>query len=305
MDSDVLSRHFYRSLFKDALIEASGSQFQVLFERLMKYAYGSDFVVIEPWGKMGDKKCDGFLRSRRCLFQVYGPGQMTAQKTIAKIEEDFYGALDYWQVHFTEWVFVINLAKGLPPQILETLLGLEKKHPNVEFEIWTRDDLFRSFDRIPTTDLVAWFGPCYFSAESFRDLGLKDIVPVLKKIAAHCEVMEVDYQAVEPVPVGKIEANALSAALVDQLKSAFKKTRLVDQFFRSYHDPEYGNHLAKLFRGKYQSLKNGRTSDEIFLEMQVWVGGSSRGKPSHEAAVMTVMAYFFERCDIFEAPRGA
>jgi hypothetical protein len=39
--------------------------------------------------------------------------------------------------------------------------------------------------------------------------------------------------------------------------------------------------------------------DEIFTELQTFAGGMD-GVPSQQAAVLSVMSYFFERCDIFE-----
>jgi len=42
----------------------------------------------------------------------------------------------------------------------------------------------------------------------------------------------------------------------------------------------------------------------IFAELQSWAGGVQRGTPEHQLAVLTVLAYYFERCDIFEEPRG-
>ena len=35
------------------------------------------------------------------------------------------------------------------------------------------------------------------------------------------------------------------------------------------------------------------------MELQHFAGGMS-GTPQHQAAVLAVMSYFFERCDIFE-----
>jgi hypothetical protein len=46
------------------------------------------------------------------------------------------------------------------------------------------------------------------------------------------------------------------------------------------------------------------TPIEIFYEFQTWVGGSERGTAEHEMAVLTVIAYYFASCDIFEEPQG-
>jgi len=43
--------------------------------------------------------------------------------------------------------------------------------------------------------------------------------------------------------------------------------------------------------------------NRVFLEIQDWAGGSERGNAEHQLAVLTVIAYYFERCDIFEEPQ--
>lgn len=44
--------------------------------------------------------------------------------------------------------------------------------------------------------------------------------------------------------------------------------------------------------------------DLIFSELQKWAGGDELGGVEHQMAVLTVLAYYFERCDIFEEPRS-
>jgi hypothetical protein len=43
----------------------------------------------------------------------------------------------------------------------------------------------------------------------------------------------------------------------------------------------------------------GLGPDEIFGELQAFAGGMDR-EPSRQAAVLAVLSYFFESCDIFE-----
>lgn len=49
----------------------------------------------------------------------------------------------------------------------------------------------------------------------------------------------------------------------------------------------------------------GMTPDAIFGKLQEFAGGSQRGDSGHEAAVLAVLAYLFEQCDIFERPPEA
>ena len=69
--------------------------------------------------------------------------------------------------------------------------------------------------------------------------------------------------------------------------------------------PDLGGYgtTVNSFRTKYELLRHDLTPNQIFTELQTWAGGSDRGTPEHELAVLTVLAYYFERCDIFEEPR--
>lgn len=62
-----------------------------------------------------------------------------------------------------------------------------------------------------------------------------------------------------------------------------------------------GEQIAVAFRAKYAECKvQGLTPDEIFEHMQLYAGFG--GPPRRQVASMAVIAYFFERCDIFENP---
>ncbi|MGO9165847.1 MAG: ABC-three component system protein, partial [Candidatus Sulfotelmatobacter sp.] len=79
---------------------------------------------------------------------------------------------------------------------------------------------------------------------------------------------------------------------------------LVQNFFEQWHDQTLGERLAQTFKDKYVTLREQFTPNNIFAELQSWAGGNQRGTPEHELAVLTVIAYYFERCDIFEEPRS-
>ena len=89
---DRLQQLGYEKDFRIDFLEARGDAFQRLFERVMSLAYPRDFLACRPWGKVGDRKNDGYLPSQRTLFQSYAPNEMTAADAVKKITEDFDGA---------------------------------------------------------------------------------------------------------------------------------------------------------------------------------------------------------------------
>ncbi len=295
-----LQQAYYELKFENDFLRAKGDSFQELFERLMGLAYKADFMACRPWGNRGDRKNDGFLKSERRLFQVYAPNEMNEVKAIKKIREDFEGARAYWGKHFEKWVFAHNAVDGLPPHVQKVLLDFEAQNSGITIEPWGLEEFRVIFRRLTPEDMQSWFGPVP-TDETKAMLGFKDLQVVLEAIAGNTATTG---QPVKDVPIGKIEANALSESVATLLKAGMAKAPLVEAFFNQWHDMSLGERIAKSFQVKYEELQGKLLPNQIFAELQVWAGGGGRGTPEHELAVLTVMAYFFERCDIFEEPRS-
>lgn len=289
---------YYEQRFENAFLRAKGDEFQTLFERLMGLAYKADFMACRPWGNIGDRKNDGFLKSERRLFQVYAPNEMEATKAISKITEDFEGAKVHWGKHFDKWTFVHNATDGLPPHVQTLLLDFEKANPGITLEPWGLEELRLVFRRLSPDDLAPWLGPA-LTEETKAKLGFKDLQVVLESLAGKAAPFG---SAVKTVPPGKIEANDLSESVAILIKSGMTKATLVSAFFDAWHDETLGERLAVAFRAEYERLRGSLHPNRIFSELQAWIGGSELGPPEHQMAVLTVLAYYFERCDIFEEP---
>jgi hypothetical protein len=78
---------------------------------------------------------------------------------------------------------------------------------------------------------------------------------------------------VKKVRPKKIEVNQLSDSIATLLKQGITKSYLVKDFYCNWHDPTFGEHIAETFREKYKELRKNRTPNEIFCEIQSWVGG--------------------------------
>lgn len=295
-----LQQAYYEQKFENSFHRAKGNTFQEFFEKLMGFAYKADFMACRPWGNQGDHKNDGFLKSERQLFQVYAPNEMKEAQAIKKIQEDFEGAKEYWGELFDKWAFVHNAVDGLPPHVQKILLNFEKENPGIKLEPWGLEELRVVFRRLSLEDRQTWFGLAP-SAETKLRLGFEDLRVVLETLADGTAPSD---QAVKDVPRGKIEANALSENIATLLREGMTKAPLVEDFFDQWHDVALGERIAKSFRARYELLRDeDLIPNRIFSELQTWAGGAHRGTPEHELAVLTVMAYYFERCDIFEEPR--
>lgn len=291
---------YYELKFENLFLRSKANEFQLLFSTLMGYAHKEDFMACRPWGKVGDRKNDGFLRSEKRLFQVYAPDEMTAKKAVSKIEEDFNGGKEYWGAYFEKWSFVHN-AQALPPHIHKCILDFEAKNSAIRLDTWGFSELTTRLRLISYDDLVSWLGlPITQKVQTY--VGYKELEIVLNHISTH-HAIDHTYP-VQDVPVGKLESNMLSPAIVDHLKLGFVKSYMVGELFNKWHDPSYGERLATAFREKYKDLKaTSRVPSKIFYELQTWAGGEIRQAPEHELAVIIVLAYFFSTCDIFEPHR--
>jgi len=295
-----LQEAYFEQRFENAFLRAKGDEFQTFFEKLMGLAYKADFMACRPWGNRGDRKNDGFLKSERRLFQIYAPIKMTESKAIKKIREDFKGAKSHWGEHFDKWVFAHNAVDGLPPHVIKLLLDFEAQNPMIKIEPWGLEKFRDIFRTLPPEDMQAWFGSVP-TDETKAMLGFKDLQVVLETLAGRTVTPG---QPVKDVPMGKIEANALSESVAALLKAGMAKAPLVEAFFDQWHDFTLGERIAKSFRAKYEVLRGTFSPNQVFTELESWAGGGARGAPEYELAVLTVIAYFFERCDIFEEPRS-
>jgi hypothetical protein len=290
----------YEKDFRIAFLEAKGDGFQRLFEKLMSKAHPNDFVACRPWGNVGDRKNDGYLPSARILFQSYAPNEMSAVEAIKKINEDFEGAKEHWEKYFDEWTFVHNAPDGrLGPHIIEGLAKLKQENPKIKIGHCGYEEMLAKFRQLSLQDLESWFGPS-LTMEANVNLGYSDLLAVL----IHIKITPIPTTSeVKDVSRGKIEANLLSQAVADFLKIGMQKSLLVTQFFNNWKNPSYGEQIALAFKSEYFTLREATPRlhpDEIFGRLESWAGGMADTTPTHKAAVLAVMAYLFDKCEIFE-----
>jgi hypothetical protein len=295
---DRVTRFFFDQSFRIAFLERRGDAFQELFSSIMEKRYPrGDFQRVRPWGKEGDRKNDGYLRSRRTLFQCYAPDELRASTCVAKMDEDFTGALPHWTQHFDTWVFVHNASTGVGPGVAKKLLELEATRPPFKVEAWAFDELRKIARELSAEDLTDVLGP----VPSQRDvLGLRmvELIPVLDHMARLRPSAQPDLR---PVPPDKIARNLLSDAVAELLRIGMSRADLVKKYFRDR--PADEDRIASGFRRKYGELRDaGAAPDDIFSALQRYAGHDGDADPSRQVAVLTVLSHFFQTCDIFERP---
>lgn len=296
---DPYALAYYALSYRVAFFEKRGDAYQDFFSTVMEKRYPRDFQRTRPWGSTGDRKNDGYLRSQRTLFQVYAPNELEAAKAVTKIDQDFIGALTNWRDHFDTWVFVHNARDGLGPDVLRKLLDLAVAHAPIRLQHWGFEELRILVFELAEVDLAVLFGAAP-TRRGMISLQMAELIPLLDQIGRLHPTAAPDLR---PVPADKLKENLLSDHVATLLRAGMVREQLVRDYFRSRTDPRQRDQIAEAFRLRYAALRSdGRAPDDIFVGLQRWVGGENLGPAHHQEAVLAVLAYMFQECEIFERP---
>ena len=299
---DPLARSYYELKFRHEYTVAEGDAFQDLFVKLMSRAHPGDFTNVQPWGRDGDRKCDGYLASTRTVFACFGPKSFVPiSRALTKVKSDHAGALKHWKPYMNEWTLVHNDHRGLPPRMLELLLRLKAADSAVSVSNWDLEPLIAKVRGLAEADLVSLLGAAP-SAAQVRALRHDDLKPVVQALAG---VLAVGGSAADfrPVPPMKIEFNRLSAASRDLILVGLQAADRVRKFFDLW-EPGAGDRIALAFRTRYQELRSNadQTSDGILWSLYEFAGQGELTSTRQQAAVFALVAFLFESCEIFERP---
>ena len=299
---DGTQRSFYGLKFENTFLREKGKAFESFFARVMAHGFAGDFEAVRPYGLKGDLKCDGFRPSDGTVFQSYAPDSIKLADMLTKIAEDFEGARVHWGAKMKRWEFVHNDVRGLPAEAVRKLDDLRTANPAIQIATFSEAEMRAIVMRLALHQLEELFGAAP-SQRTLERLDFAALRPVL--IAIHRRDPGAEPPLAAPSAT-KLEHNALSLDAAALLRQGRRREKLVQDFFDAWPDPSFGEDVAEAFRARYQALKAVELSpDQIFGELQSFAGGME-GEPSHQGAVLAVLCYFFERCDIFEdVVRGA
>lgn len=289
-------RGWYELKFSWEFRSKFGTEFQDFFASIMERGYPSDFQKVKPYGRHGDRKCDGYHQSLKRIYQVYGPEKMQVTETNSKIDDDFHGVLEHWKDKMTIWVFVHNQWRGIPAEVLKKLLELDGTD-GVKILRWCEPELRDEFFRLPGDVQALLLGPAP-TAQVISRVEMRDVMHVANAIAQE-EIPPAG--EIHEVPAGKLKVNSLSIDVQNLLKMGSVRSKLVKKLFAEWHEPELGDRIARTFRSEYERLRSsGIMGDECFRHLWTFAGGGIQPSMKLEAAVLALLAFLFEECDIFE-----
>lgn len=285
-------------VFRQAFLERRENEFQNLFAQIMERR-DPGFQRVRPWGNQGDRKNDGWSPARRMLFQCYAPSTLTSTRLESKLADDYEGAIHHWEPYFDTWVFVHNDRDGMAPAIAARINELDSRSEHVACVPWGFAQLREEFACLHDADRRAILGPPLTPLD-FLVVDAASLRPLIEAIGYMSPDPSI---AVDPVPVNKIEANALEPAQVEFLRMGSGRAPLVaDYLENAYLLPSHADSIAEAVSDRYRRFRDeGRSAAEVFDLMLAWTCGGSIDT-TVTASALAVLAYFFDRCHIFEIP---
>ncbi len=289
-----------RFLFKLKIHEANGVRFEDLFTQVMNYAEPG-FQQIKPWGIIGDRKNDGYIKSKGIFFQVFAPEEKKSySKVIKKLETDFTGLIKQWNP-VNEFYFVFNDGyKGVnaDSEIALELIRQEYKLKETGFK--TAKDLENILFSLTEDQILSIIG---FLPDPINIKTLD--YSVLKEVIDHIMSLPLpdvkDSDIVVPNWDDKIQFNQISEIPARYLNNGYLMIGDLENYLNN-NSSFLAESLKVKIRQIYDSGKqNNLVGDEMFWF--IVAEASPRSESRYQTATIVIMAKYFEACDIFEEPQ--
>lgn len=326
MSDHIYANYVAVEFFKKTVLESEYLSYQKLFEEVMTKLYPNDFVKIEPKGKIGDKKNDGYLRGHGVFFQVYAPKDIENTSTIInaikKINNDFNGLLEYWNSIevVKEYYFVVNdKFRGTNPDIEKKISELQSNYNNISIKVLWSDNFVEYFRQLSLDKKFEIVGSVQLK---LNDIEI-DIINVnhLTQVITHIlDNLITDYDILDdkllvPNLNEKIKVNNI-VRFSNNLIQGANQYSIIDDYYR--RNPEDKKILQEKVVSSYfviekevlnnkldTYLTNSLTkADCIMMELSKKMMPTNFdetnkfSKKNFYDAVYVILAYFFESCDI-------
>ncbi len=302
-------KHIARVLFKLKVLTSDGQTFEDLFSKVMSYS-NKNFIQVKPQGRIGDRKNDGFDSTNGSYYQVYAPEklQLRENKILNKLKKDFEGLFNNWnnQVPIKQFYYVLNdKYKGVFPTVIDALTHIKiNKKLSVAKPFTPKDieELVFQLEDSSIYEIVGYISP-NLGTEVIQLAALGDVVEYL---IYNMDVIGEQGKLIVPDFDEKLQFNKLSDFVSNLLKNGNYQTYVLESFFQA-RSHSLKEDLRNVFSKLYQdALLEFKEYDAIEKSDVMFYSILKKAYPNqkliHEQAVLALMAYYFEACDIFEEP---
>lgn len=291
-----------RILFQKKIHESEGQAFEDLFTKIMNHAE-PDFIQIKPWSNTGDRKNDGYIKSKGIYFQVYAPEDIRKKysEVIAKLKTDFSGLLKQWNqsTPIKEFYFVVNdKYKGVSPDAELAIRDIVKNNNLSNGDFKTAKDLENLLFNLSDDQIQAIVGyiPNPTDIHNINYSILNEVILYIMQL---------------PIPQGNIEVSSVPDwnakikfnDLCDETKSFLEQGYIQVQDLEKYLSSNgdfLATELCKKMIEIYSEEKRNFCGDVLFWKIVEKI--SPKNEKTYMTFAIMIMAKYFESCDIFEKP---
>ena len=295
-EEKTLARH----LFVNRLLKANGQKFEDIFTAVMNYAE-PDFQQIKPWGNIGDRKNDGYIKSKGIFFQVFAPEEIEKSyvDVVNKIEKDFAGLISQWS-SVNEFYFVVNdKYLGVNADCEKKIQEIKEKHSLSKTGFFTSKDVENVLFALTDDQIlsVAGFLPDPMNMQTLDYSILNEVIEFVMKSALPdnmCGKMTV------PDWDEKIKFNQLTELTATYLSNGYLQIGVLENYLKNngkFLSDELHKKLYQIYTVEKEKRQAG---DDLFWAIVNEL--SPKTESIYQSAVIVLMAKYFESCDIFEEP---
>ena len=290
-----------RQLFQNKIFRADGQVFEDIFTAIMNYAE-ADFRSIKSWGNIGDRKNDGYIKTKGVFYQVYAPENIRKSYTdaINKLKTDFDGLKSHWNP-INEFYFVINdKYKGVNADCEQTIQEIKEKHHLNNAGFLTAKDLENILFNLDDDQIFLITGniPNPAAIKQLDYSILNEVIGYIMQLSLN---QGDESKIVSPDWDKKIKFNNLSKPVAYLLNNGYSQLHCLKEYLSNNSD-----FLADSLRDKmneiYSQKKNKNYGDDLFWAIVNCA--SPKAEQMYQTSVIVIMSKYFETCDIFEEPQG-
>lgn len=304
-------RYFARIQFKVLVLEADGQRYQDLFVRVMTKR-NTGFRTIKPAGRsVGDQGNDGYIANTGCYYQVYAPEKpdQKAADAASKAKRDFQRIKEKWvkTASINEYYFVFNdKFKGSYPQIEHALAEIKQENNLKVSEPFLAKDLEREFLMLSEDDMMDVLRGPIPRPEHIEDIDYAIFTGILQHIVDDYERSTIFDKLEVPDFYQKIKFNRISSMVESLFNHGSYQRNAIEEYFQrtgEFSRRDVRDRLATVYQESKEQISEyalDEDGDHIFFTMLNTI--AQDGKRSIQDAIIALIAFFFETCDVFEEP---
>ncbi|MEM9338927.1 MAG: ABC-three component system protein [Bacteroidota bacterium] len=292
-----------RIRFQNKVYKSDGQAFEDLFTEIMSYAVNG-FRKIEAWGNLGDFKNDGYIPDKGIYFQVYAPKDIrnSYRDLINKIDQDFHGLNNKWN-GIKEYYFVINdKFNGVNPESEQVIKALKNKHGLSSSDFFTSNNLEHTLFGLDDDQILSIVGSLPNPDLLRLDYSIvTEVIGFIMRLPLTLVSGEIKF----PDWNEKIEFNGLSQSSKYFLDHGSQQLGSLEQYLEQ--NTTLSSELQKHVTGLYEQIgkewkEYHPKGDNILWELIQRC--APKQEQHYQNAVLTILAKYFESCDIFEEPQN-